>query len=508
MNRLKGLRIGIALFFFLSTSCFFLDFTNHLIPGKFLGLLQLQLVPAVLSGAFLTVLFICVLTLLFGRVYCAVICPSGILQDIFIRLSKRGKSKKNKHKRWFTYKNPKRILPFILLGASIASPTLLSLSDPYSNFGRIAANLFRPVFIFGNNVLADLANAMGNYSFYHISIQNITILAWIASVIILLLFAILSVWRGRLFCNTLCPVGAFLSIFSRYSLFQVRFDKEKCNRCGQCERVCKAECIDSQSQKIDASRCVNCFNCLSSCKKGSLEYQFVSGTKKKKTTEENNQPESESRRAFLTLSSSILVTAPFLAGCSKQTDNYSGTYPILPPGAKNIKRFSEKCTSCHFCVVNCPNQIIQPAGLEYGINHLLKPRLVYTKGYCNYECTICSEVCPNKALESISKEEKITTQLGIAKFERERCVVYIDETDCGACSEHCPTQAVKMIPYKDSLWIPQVTPDICVGCGGCEYICPASPKKAIHVVANAEHLRVQKPEYEKVEEVEEIDFGF
>ncbi len=517
MNKLKSLRVIIALFFILSTTLFFVDF-NGVLLTKFHGVLHLQLVPAILAGSVLIVIFLLLLTLLFGRVYCSFICPAGIFQDIFIRLAKRGSLKKNKRKRKFSFHKPSNILRYSLLGIAVilflfGSTHLLLYLDPYSNFGRMAANLFRPGFIFGNNLLADYLMAKDNYALYHISIYNITAAALIASIAIFLLFGILSVIRGRLFCNTLCPVGGLLSLFSRYSFFRVSFDKETCNNCGLCERSCKAECINSKEQTVDASRCVSCFNCLSACKKrNAIHYRFAPLFKKttlKKAAVEKSEAQTtlESRRSFLALSGTILATAPFLQSCRPQS-NASKAMPILPPGAVNLKRFNEKCTACHLCVAKCPSQIIQPAGLEHGFDFLLKPKLVFKHGYCNYTCTICTEVCPNDALKTLIPEEKIQTQMGIAHFEREKCVVYTDETDCGACSEHCPTQAVKMVPYKDSLRIPLVTPDICVGCGGCEYICPTDRPKAIRVIASDEQKRAKLPELEKVEEVEDIDFGF
>jgi len=525
MNKLKTLRVIIALFFILLITLFFVDF-NNLLPTQIHGVLHLQLVPAILAGTVFSIIFLLLLTLLFGRIYCSFICPAGIFQDIFIRFSKWKRLRKNKRKRKFSFHKPYNILRYSLLGFTVilflfGSTHLLLYLDPYSNFGRMAANLFRPAVIFINNLFADYLMAKDNYALYHISIYNVTTAALIASIAIFLLFGILSVIRGRLFCNTLCPVGGLLSLFSRYSFFRISFDKETCNACGLCEWNCKAECINSKEQTVDASRCVNCFNCLSSCKKrNAIHYRFAP-VFKKAVVEKAEKPELrsnqrsqtqttlESRRSFLALSGTILATAPLLQSCAgKQGNAASKPMPILPPGAVNLRRFNEKCTACHLCVAKCPNQIILPAGLEYGFDFLLKPRLVFRHGYCNYKCTICTEVCPNNALKRLTKEEKIQTQMGIAHFEIEKCVVYKFETDCGACSEHCPTQAVKMIPYKDSLRIPHVTPDICVGCGGCEYICPTAEPKAIRIIASAEQRRAQKPEYEKVEEVEDIDFGF
>ena len=513
MNTLKVLRIIIALSFISLITLFFVDFPGFL-PLQIHGLLHLQMVPAILAGSIGAVVFLLLLTLLFGRVYCSFLCPAGIFQDIFIRLSKRGHLKKNKRRRWFSYHKPANILRYSIVALAavlllFGSSHLLLYLDPYSNYGRIVANIFSPIVIFGNNVLAGRLMAMDNYALYPISIVNITMGALVASIAIFLLFGILSVVRGRLFCNTLCPVGGLLSLFSRYSFFRISFDQTACNHCGLCERSCKSECINSQEQTVDASRCVNCFNCLSSCKKRkAIHYRFAPVFRKQASGNSETQATLDSRRSFLALSGTILATIPVLHSCGGRQGNDAKPIPVLPPGARNLRRFTEKCTACHLCVSRCPTQIIKPAGFQFGFNHLLKPHLSFEHGFCNYYCTMCTIVCPNSALEPLSEDEKTTTQLGIAHFERERCVVYTDETDCGACSEHCPTQAVKMVPYKDSLRIPHVTPDICVGCGGCEYICPVSPVRAIHVIANETHPLVSKPEYDKVDEVEVDDFGF
>ncbi len=518
-NKLKTARVILALLFFIPIVLYFLDFTGKL-PVQFHFILQLQLVPALISGMLGVLIAMALLSLFFGRIYCSVICPAGILQDIFIRISGKGRKWKQRKKYRFHYRKPLyiNILRYTLLVLVIfffcyqGSTHLLLWLDPYSNFGRIASNLFLPGAIFINNVLADWMIEMDNYKLIYIAINNLTVVALVSAAVTLLVFMILSVMYGRLFCNSLCPVGAFLSIFSRFSLFRISFDKKLCNSCGSCEMTCKSECINSKTQKVDTSRCVDCFNCISSCRKGGLKYKFgFSLVKKEKNTEiqEEIQPEMNSRRSFIATGAMLMTTIPVISQVTKnETKNGSKQQPVLPPGAFNKKRFENRCTACHLCVTKCPNQIIKPAGLQYGFSYLLKPHLAYIKGYCNYDCTICSEVCPNKALEALSPEKKVTTQIGIAHFEKDICVVFKDETDCGACSEHCPTQAVKMVPYKDSLRIPQVTPEICVGCGGCEYICPVRPQRAIHVVANTEHITVKKPEYEKVKDVEVTDFGF
>jgi len=178
-------------------------------------------------------------------------------------------------------------------------------------------------------------------------------------------------------------------------------------------------------------------------------------------------------------------------------------YPVTPPGARNQERFNKYCTACHLCVSACPTQVLQPTYFLYGLTGFLQPRMDYITNFCNFECTLCSEVCPTGAIMPVTKEEKKTIQLGKSYFVKENCIVYTNNTACGACSEHCPTKAVYMIPYKEKLTIPEINNKICVGCGACEYACPTDPK-SIYIDGNPIHLVAEKPEEIKIEE--EIDY--
>lgn len=174
-------------------------------------------------------------------------------------------------------------------------------------------------------------------------------------------------------------------------------------------------------------------------------------------------------------------------------------FPVTPPGASTIRKFTDTCTACHLCVSACPTHVIQPSLTQYGLTGFMQPHMDYHAGFCNFECTICMDVCPAGALLPVSLEEKKLIQLGKAVFIKENCVVETDGTDCGACSEHCPTKAVDMIPYHDGLFIPKVTEDICIGCGACEYACPTKPYKAIFVNGNAVHVNAKKPQQEALD---------
>lgn len=548
-NYLKGLRVMLAILIFVPILLFFVDFAD-LLPDSTSRLLHLQILPALLAGMFGILVFQLVLALLFGRIYCSIICPAGILQDGINRIFCIGKKKKNGIRR-FKYHTPQNLFRYTILvitfGFAVFGFTgLCLLLGPYSNFGRIATNLFRPVVMWGNNLLADALMRMDNYSLYHVTISNISTAGWVSALIALVVFIGLVVFRGRLFCNTLCPVGALLSLVSRYSFFRISFDPTACTHCGNCEHTCKAEAIDSRNLTVDTSRCVDCFNCISSCAKGGLQYRFQPFFRKevspaeipsmKQTVACLNERPGASRRNFLATGVSLAASLPVVSAIAEEVKSWDGETddsnlendsnqadgkkhpkkgshtkkwpPVTPPGSLSLERFKDKCTACHICIVQCPSHVLRPAGLEYGFDYLLKPRVAYIDSYCNYECTVCSEVCPTHAIKPLTKEEKATTQVGIATFFINRCIVHTEETDCGACSEHCPTQAVHMVPYKGTLTIPEVKPDLCIGCGGCESICPVRPMRAIIIKSNEVHQFVEKPRQEEEKKVEVEDFGF
>ncbi|MDR2041133.1 MAG: 4Fe-4S binding protein [Tannerella sp.] len=505
----------LAILFFVPVLLFFIDFTGKL-PGQLHVLEHLQLLPALLGGMYGIFLCWMVLTLVLGRIYCSVICPAGILQDVINRICCIGKKKK-KGVRRFRYHAPPNVFRYILaavtFGLAVFGVTeLCMLLDPYSNFGRIAANLFRPVVLEGNNLLADGLHKTGNYSLYHVAVTSVTAVSLTAAGIALVLFVGMVVFRGRYFCNTLCPVGTLLSVASRYSIFRIVFDKKACIGCRLCEYTCKAEAIDPKTMTVDMSRCVGCFNCLSSCRKDALAYRPVLPVNRAiPATATAMSP--DSRRTFLVTGVALASTLPLAVLKAQQEkrgkeSNDLLSRPVTPPGSLNLTHFKDKCTACHLCVTKCPSHVLRPAGLEYGFNYLLKPYMAYIDSYCNYECVICSEICPTHALRPLTVEEKKTAQIGIARFFIDLCIVHTEENDCGACSEHCPTQAVHMVPYKGTLTIPQVEPELCIGCGGCESICPVRPVRAILVEANETHLTAKKPKEEEALDINIDEFGF
>lgn len=502
---LKIARVFVSLFFLISITLSFIYFINR-DTLFFSNFLKVQFVPAflgVFSGTALFFLIILLITLLFGRLYCSTLCPLGIYQDIVSAISRKFKSKKNRRFKFDLPKNKLRysILLFIAILFVFGISYPLAILDPYSNWGKISNEIISR----SEQLIHNIASGFFPETIYYRPYAQFSVLSFIFAILFFAIVTIFSAFRGRLYCNTICPVGAFLGLFSKTSLFKPTINKSMCTSCHLCLSNCKSQCIDLKTKTIDESRCVACFNCMISCTNSGISYKF---RWTKEDAQNNQQMVSDSRRtaliAFGALGTALAVKAANLKPILSSKHKNSA---IAPPGAQTIELFKKNCTACHACISACPNNIIKPSVGEYGIEGLLLPVLSFDHHFCSYECNICSTVCPNNALKKISLEEKKLTQIGEVQFELKKCIVYTDRTDCGACDEHCPTKAIKMIPYEDGLVIPSIETSLCIGCGGCEYICPAEPK-AIVVHGLPIQTIAKKPEIIEQKKIEVDDFGF
>lgn len=513
---LRKIRIGISVVLFTLITFYFLDFAE-ILPDSFHRLAHIQFVPALLSLSVGLLLFLILLTLIFGRIYCSSICPMGILQDIVSRISKSvGKKKKR-----YSYSPAKNIVRWSVVGLTaitfvFGSTLIVGLVDPYSAYGRIAVHVFKPVYMLGNNLLETIFSRFDNYTFYRVDASILSVSSFFISIITLSVILVLAWKHGRTWCNTICPVGTILGLLSRFSIFKVRIDTAKCNGCGLCATKCKAACINSKEHAIDHSRCVDCFDCLEACKQKALVYAPVLKRQQETSSNEETPTKTDSsKRRFLVVGLATAGAAPKLVSQVQESvaslegkKAYKKANPITPPGSVNREHFQQQCTSCHLCVSKCPSHVLKPAFMEYGLGGMMQPTVSFDKGFCNFDCTVCGDICPNGAILPLSVEQKHLTQMGYVVFIEENCIVYTDGTSCGACSEHCPTQAIAMVPYKDGLTIPRVNTEICVGCGGCEYVCPSRPYRAVYIEGNP--IQKEAKPFKEAEEhkVEIDDFGF
>ncbi|MDR2962202.1 MAG: 4Fe-4S binding protein [Bacteroidales bacterium] len=489
---LRNIRIIVAAVFATLITLLFLDFTGTL-HRYFDWLAHIQFMPA-LVGVHIVILGILVLlTLVLGRVYCSVICPLGVYQDLVGRAANLFRKKKkyrfvySKAKTWLRW----GIVILAVVAFSLGIHVIVSVLDPYALYGRMAHSFGQPLYQYANNVLAYLAERADSYAFYRVEIittSGSVLIAAIAS------FAVVSImaWRsGRSYCNTVCPVGTLLGFISQYSFFKIRISPSACNKCGLCERMCKASCIDSANNYVDSSRCVACMNCLGLCKQQAIFYTAP------QKSPQNAECTDTSRRTFLSIagvfaltnivkSQDIKMDGGFAVIEDKQIPNRNT--PIIPAGSEHARQFAQRCTACQMCVSVCPNHVLRPSN---DLEHFMQPHMEFEKGFCRPECTRCTRVCPSGAIREITREEKSSIKIGSAVWIKKNCVVFSKGARCRNCARHCPTGAITMIPSDaenpDSLAFPSVNNELCIGCGACEFVCPARPFSAMYVNGLEQH---------------------
>ncbi len=496
---LKKIRTVLALVFWVGITLLLLDFTGTL--HHWLGwMAKIQFLPAILALNVGVIAFLVVLTLVFGRVYCSVICPLGVFQDAVSHLGTRKSKRPYKYRKelkWLRY--GVLVLFVILLVAGVQA--FVALLAPYSAYGRMVQNLLQPLYLWGNNLLAYLAERAGSYAFYPREVWIRSIPTLVVAAVTLLVIVVLSFKGGRTYCNSICPVGTTLGFLSRFAMFRPVIDTEKCRKCKACENHCKAHCISitPAAQQIDYSRCVDCFNCLGECKFDALQYRFAWKKAKADTNQGAHQP---ARRAFLTGTALAVGTAALKGvearaqNLNKKVDGGFATVlpkqapqrdiPLTPPGSRSVKHFYRHCTGCQLCVAECPNNVLRPSGR---LEHLMQPEMSYEKGYCRPECTRCSQLCPTGAIGRITREEKTAYHVGTARVDRGTCLFATGGAHCGKCAQVCPTGAISLVEDPDTGYtVPVVAEQICIGCGACEHLCPVRPVSAITVNGRYEHI--------------------
>ena len=481
--------------FFVLITLLFLDFTGS-IHAWFGWMAKIQFLPAVLALNFGVVIALVLLTLLMGRIYCSVICPLGVLQDIFGWFGK--KAKKNR----YTYSKPFNLLRYVMLGVLVVAlvagvGSIAALIAPYSAFGRIASTFLAPVYQWGNNLLASWAESVDSYAFYSVDIWWKGGITFIVALVTLIVLFVLAFKNGRTYCNTICPVGTVLGFLSRYSYFKPVIDTSKCNGCGLCAKNCKASCIDSKNHAIDYSRCVVCLDCIDKCRQGAIKYVPRSKAQQAAPT---GASADKGRRAFITTTALMAGTSIAHAQKVKMDGGFATIEdkkipnretPLTPPGSLSARNLAQHCTACQLCISACPNQVLRPSS---DLSNFMQPVTSFERGYCRPECVKCSEVCPTGAIKPITKEEKTAIQIGHAVWIADNCVVNRDNEKCDNCFRHCPTGAIQMVAKdpndKKSPKIPVINTERCIGCGACENLCPSRPFSAIYVEGHEVHREI------------------
>lgn len=495
---LRKLRIALAALFGVGVTLLLLG-----VWTQGLGwMAKLQFLPAlfrIVGGATVfNVLIVCgilLFTLLFGRIYCSVICPLGIFQDVVIwirrrlariqfklrasrmrRLKAEGKpvprmapsrlGKKFsyiKEQKWARY----GVLAICIASMFVCGQLLIGILAPYSAYGRMINA------IAGDGMPAALLITAA------VTFVVIAVSAW--------------VW-GRGWCNTICPVGTILGTVSRFSVFHIGIDKSVCNNCGACAKGCRASCIDPVNHKVDGSRCVDCFDCIGNCKTGALSYKLRTSGKAEAPKADDS---AQGRREFVKTGAAAIAALTVGQTLDAQEMKVDGglaeiiakqkpqrTCELVPFGAGSAKDFHSRCTSCQLCVAACPNGVLRPGTT---LENFLQPEMGYDKGYCRPECNECGKVCPSGAIRPMDKGEKLGVRIGTAKVDVELCLAASKTEACGNCERHCPVGAIKM-QNVDGVRRPVVMEEQCIGCGACEHLCPVRPISAISVNGLQTHI--------------------
>ncbi len=493
---LRKIRLTLAILFVTMITLLFLDFTGT-IHSWFGWMAKIQFLPAVLALNVGVIVFLVVLTLVFGRVYCSVICPLGVFQDIISWISARRKKKKYR----FSYSPAMKVLRYgVLIVFLIALITgigsIAALFAPYSSYGRIVSNLFAPFYQWGNNLLAYFAERADSYAFYETTVWIKSLPTFILALATFLIIALLAWRNGRTYCNTICPVGSVLGLIARFSWLKPVIDTDKCINCNLCARRCKAACINTKAHQIDYTRCVTCMDCIDTCKNNAIHYAHsipVSATLKPAEPAASTT----TRRTFLT-TIGMATAISVLKSQEKKVDGGLAVIedkqiphrntPIIPPGAWSNRNFTQHCTACQLCVSVCPNEVLRPST---NLTTLMQPEMSYERGYCRPECIKCSDICPTSAIRPLTIADKSATQIGHAVWVKENCVPLTDGVECGNCARHCPSGAIQMVlsdpNIPESPKIPVINEERCIGCGACENLCPARPFSAVYVEGHEVH---------------------
>jgi polyferredoxin len=448
-----------------------------------------------------------------GRFFCGWICPLGTLHHFFGNLKserKRGKQwiDSNRYKPW---QRTKYVLLIVGLGAAVCGSGIVGWLDPFSLLVRSLGLSVLPALNFAvRSVTTPLEHShvvairVAGESLHTVlqavvlDFRQVDFAQGLFLGVLFLLILAASLRVTRLWCRSICPLGALLGSVSRWSIFGLHKDAATCDKCNRCLLHCQGGDDPIGGVPWRKSECLMCMNCVDSCPHSTLTFKFF------RNEREVASPDMGRRKALTGLAAGAAIVPLMRAN----TGLGKGRHDLLlrPPGALDEEAFLSRCIRCGECMKVCPNNSLHPTLEQAGIEGLWTPTLVPRIGYCEPSCVLCSEVCPTGAIWQITPKEKgwvvgvgaqsQQIRLGTAFYDRGRCLPWAEATECIVCEEWCPVSP-KAIYVEDAdvidsagktktLKQPRIDPSRCVGCGACEYACPLQDRPAVYVTSIGE----------------------
>ena len=500
---LQFVRVGVQSAFFVLF--LYLLFGTHFTGQDYIGNVEvyfhfdplLAVATAVASRAVFTAFALAaitiVVTFLLGRVVCGWVCPLGAVHQFFSWLFKKTKILRPKKivtggLSWKYF-----VLIFILVSA-LFTLDVVGIADPLSFLYRTIVTSVLPAFGQGFMMLTGFTYNLGLAGFgdkltqfFETLTVNATFRQGFLIGLIFLGFVLLNMFRERFWCRYVCPLGAFLGLASRWNLFKLKVDEQKCIKCNLCTLHCETQAHPWPGEKWKSSECVYCETCAAICPTAAITFPVKGAPEKLPAVD-------LSRRKVLTATFLAFFSVPFFR--ISQAAKRAHEKLIRPPGALPEEVFLQKCIKCGQCMKVCPTNALQPALTEAGPEGLWTPVLVPKIGYCEYYCSLCSQVCPTGAIKELTVPEKLNVRIGTAWINKNRCIPYFLGRPCIVCEEHCPTspKAIKFVMVETKLpdgtvatqKAPVMDLDLCIGCGICETKCPVMDDPAIYVTSVGE----------------------
>lgn len=457
-------------------------------------------------------------TLVLGRVFCGWVCPLGTLQDLAGRFFAWCWPDGKRRDHWSPWQRAKYYLLLGMLAGAVFGLHWVTIFDPLVLLYRTTATALVPsaqwVVDQGSKAVFDADPHLGSYpltklteppaQFLRQRVFGMQPQSFFGAGLILAVFVGLMVatrWRRRFWCRYLCPLGALLGLISWRPLLRRATEKQSCNQCDLCGMNCHGGAMSAPGDGWKAAECLGCLNCTESCRRDSLKFQMAMPWRKEPKVESVDL----SRRATIAAALGGLAGLYLMRSDPQGRGLVYNPFLLRPPGSLDEREFLKRCTGCGLCINVCPTGGLQPTLAEAGLEGLWTPHLVPLVGYCDYNCSLCGQVCPTGAIQPLPLEEKQKFRIGLAAFDTTRCIPYAYGRDCIVCEEHCPIpqKAIYALDVeitdrngqKVTLKQPRVDPDLCIGCGICENVCPYDDHAGIRVRSGNEsrHEKGERP---------------